>query len=96
VIEFGFVIGIGGVVTYKNSNMSKVATEIPLAKILLETDAPYLTPMPLRGKEKNQPAYVRYVRDKVAELRGITPEVVEKITDRNTQKLFSLVETFGD
>ena len=96
VIELGFVIGIGGVVTYKNSSMSRVAAEIPLERILLETDAPFLTPMPYRGKEKNQPAFVRFVRDKIAELRGITPAEVEKVTDRNSGKLFSLVETFGD
>jgi TatD DNase family protein len=95
VIELGFVLGIGGVVTYKNSNMSRVAAEVPLDKIILETDAPYLTPIPLRGKKKNQPAYVRFVRDKVAELRGQSVREVEKITDRTCQKLFKLVETFG-
>jgi len=95
VIELGFVIGIGGVVTYPNSKMSRVAAAIPLDKIILETDAPYLTPMPHRGKT-NQPAYVRYVRDKVADLRGISVGEVEKITDRACQKLFRLVEMFGD
>ena len=95
VIEAGFLIGIGGVVTYEKSRMSRVAAEIPLDKIVLETDAPYLTPVPLRGK-KNRPAYVQYVRDKVAQLRGISAAEVEKITDRSCQKLFRLVETFGD
>lgn len=96
IIDLGFMIGIGGVVTYKNSKMSLVAAEIPLEKILLETDAPYLTPMPHRGRQKNQPSFVGYVCDRIAELRGIPSEEVEKITDRNSQKLFSLVETFGD
>ncbi|MCX6835170.1 MAG: TatD family hydrolase, partial [candidate division Zixibacteria bacterium] len=67
---------------------------IPLDKMILETDAPYLTPVPHRGK-KNRPAYVRYVCDKVAQLRGISPAEVEKSTDRVCQKLFRLVETFG-
>ena len=95
VIDLGFVLGIGGVVTYKNSRMARVAAELPLDKIILETDAPYLTPMPHRGKT-NQPAYVKFVCDKVAELRGESPREVEKITDRTCQKLFRLVETFGD
>lgn len=95
VIDLGFVIGIGGVVTYPNSKMSRVAAAIPLDKIILETDAPYLTPVPHRGK-KNQPAYVSFVCHKVAELRGISAGEVEKITDRTCQKLFRLVETFGD
>lgn len=95
VIKLGFVIGIGGVVTYKNSGMAKVAAEVPLDKIILETDAPYLTPVPHRGKT-NRPEYVRLVRDKIAELRGVSAAEVEKITDRTCQKLFRLVETFGD
>lgn len=94
VIELGFLIGVGGVVTYEKSCMSRVACEIPLDKMILETDAPYLTPVPHRGK-KNRPAYVRYVCDKVAQLRGISPAEVEKVTDRTCQKLFHLVETFG-
>lgn len=95
VIELGFVLGIGGVVTYKNSSMATVAAQVPLDKIILETDAPYLTPVPHRGKT-NYPAYVRLVCDKVAELRGIPAAEVEKITDRTVQKLFGLVEVFGD
>jgi len=94
VIKMGFVIGVGGVVTYEKSRMSRVACEIPLDKMVLETDAPYLTPVPHRGK-KNRPAYVRFVCDKVAQLRGISVAEVEKVTDRTCQKLFHLVETFG-
>lgn len=94
VIDLGFVVGVGGVVTYKNSGMARMASEIPLDKILLETDAPYLTPVPYRGKT-NEPAYVAYVRDKLAELRSVAPDEVEKITDRTCRKLFGLVETFG-
>lgn len=94
VIDLGFVLGIGGVVTYKNAKMARVAAEVPLDKILLETDAPYLTPMPYRGKT-NQPAYVALVCQKIAELREQSLAEIEKITDRTCQKLFRLVETFG-
>ena len=95
VIDMGFVISVGGVITFKNASMAKTAAETPLDKIMLETDAPFLAPMPYRGKT-NQPAYVRFVRDKLAELKGTSPLDVEKTTDRTTQKLFGLVETFGD
>ena len=94
VIKLGFVIGVGGVVTYDKSRLSRVAAAIPLDKMILETDAPYLAPVPHRG-QTNHPAYVRYVCDKVAQLRGISPAEVEKATDRTCQKLFRLVETFG-
>ncbi|MEW5795826.1 MAG: TatD family hydrolase [Candidatus Zixiibacteriota bacterium] len=94
VIEMGFVIGVGGVVTYDQSRLSRVAAEIPLDKMIIETDAPYLAPIPFRGKI-NRPAYVRYVRDKIAQLRGMPPAEVEKQTDRACRKLFRLAETFG-
>ena len=95
VIELGFHVSVGGSMTYKNSRMAKMATEVPLESILLETDAPFLTPVPFRGKT-NRPAYVRHVCDKLAELKAIGATEVEKITDRNCQKLFRLVEIFGD
>jgi len=94
VIDLGLSIGIGGIVTFPRAKMAEVATEIPLEYILIETDAPYLAPVPFRGKQ-NQPAYVKYVVQKIAELRDISFEEVEKITDRNCNKLFKLVETFG-
>jgi TatD DNase family protein len=93
VIDLGFFISVGGVITYPKARMAKMATEIPLEHILIETDSPYLTPVPFRGK-KNQPAYVRFVRDKLAELKDISVEEVETITDRNCQKLFRLVDIF--
>ena len=95
VFELGFVISVGGVITYKNAHMAQVASEVPLDKIMVETDAPYLTPVPHRGA-LNQPAFVRFVRDKLAELRQISIDEVEKITDRTTRKLYRLVETFGE
>lgn len=94
VINLGFHIGIGGVVTFAKAKMADVAKEIPLEHILLETDCPYLAPVPFRGKP-NQPAYVKYVADKIAELKKIKLAEVEKITDRNCQKLFRLVDVFG-
>ncbi len=94
VIDLGFLIGIGGVVTFPKARMASVAEEIPLEYILLETDCPYLAPVPFRGKQ-NQPAYLKYVAEKIAELKSLKPADVEKITDRNCQKLFRLVETFG-
>ena len=94
VIDLGFLIGIGGVVTFPKSKMASVAEEIPLEYILLETDCPFLAPVPFRGKQ-NQPAYVKYVAEKIADLKGIKLTEVDKITDRNCQKLFRLVETFG-
>jgi TatD DNase family protein len=93
VIDLGFVISVGGVITFPNSKMSRVAAQAPLEKILLETDAPFLTPVPYRGKQ-NQPAYVSYVRDRLAELRKTRPQEIEKITDRACNKLFRLEETF--
>ena len=93
VIDLGFVVSVGGVITYPNASMARMAAEVPLEQIIIETDAPYLTPVPHRGKT-NRPAYVAFVRDKLAELQGTTPEHVEKTTDRTCRKLFRLVETF--
>ncbi len=93
--EMGFLISVNGVLTYKNSRMAKVAQEVELETILLETDSPYLTPDPYRGK-RNVPAYVRFVCQKLAELREISIEEVDKITTRNAEKLFKLVEVFGE
>jgi TatD DNase family protein len=93
VIDLGFVISVGGVITFKNSKMSKVAAKVPLDKVILETDAPFLTPEPHRGK-KNEPAYVALVYRKLAELRDMPLSEVEKVTDRTCKKLFRLEETF--
>ncbi len=95
VFDLGFIVAVGGVITYKGSRMAKVAAELPLDKIILETDAPYLTPAPHRGKT-NEPAYVKYVCDKLAELRSVSIAEIERVTDRTCQKLYRLVETFGD
>lgn len=82
--------GINGVVTYKNAaDLRDALTEIGLDRILLETDSPYLTPVPHRGK-RNESAYLCHVRDKVAETMGATPEEVETVTDHNAEVVFGL------
>ena len=95
VIDMGFIVSVGGMVTFKNAQMADVAKEIPLDKIILETDAPYLTPVPLRGKT-NRPEYVKFVYEKVAELKQIQLSEVVKIVDRTCNKFYGLLETFGD
>lgn len=89
-LKEGWYIAIGGVVTFKSAyKMQEVAKAVPLDRLLLETDAPYLTPVPYRGKE-NQPAYVKYVAEEIAKLRGITFDEVVKATCDNAKKVFNL------
>jgi TatD DNase family protein len=87
IIEMGFFLGIGGVVTYKNSGLAEVLKEIDLANIVLETDAPYLTPVPFRGK-RNESSYLKYVAQKIAEIKNVSPEDVANITSENAEKIF--------
>jgi TatD DNase family protein len=94
VFDIGFVVGLGGVVTFPKSRMSRVAASVPLEEIILETDAPFIAPVPHRGKT-NRPAYIRFVRDKIAALRGATPDDIDRVTDATCRKLYRLVETFG-
>lgn len=84
-----FKFGIGGVVTFKNSGLNKVVGELPTELLLLETDSPYLTPVPHRGK-RNEPAYVEHVCRKIAEIKGTTFEVVESITTANAKQIFGI------
>ena len=89
-IKEGWYLALGGVVTFKNAiKMKEVAQDIPLDKLLLETDAPYLTPVPFRGKE-NQPAYTKFVAEEIAKLRGITFEEVDRITTENAKDIFKI------
>lgn len=91
-IKEGIYIALGGVVTFKNAKKTKeVAKNIPLGYLLLETDDPYLAPVPFRGKE-NQPMYVKYVAEEIANLRGITPEEVAKTSTENAKKIFKDIE----
>jgi len=89
-IQKGFFIALGGVVTFKNAlKAHEIAKEIPLDYLLLETDAPYLTPVPFRGK-RNEPAYVKLVAEEIAKLRGISLEEVAEATSVNVRKVFGI------
>lgn len=87
ICEMGFYLGIGGVVTYKNSGLTEALADINLANMVLETDAPYLAPVPFRGK-RNESSYLRYIAGRLAELKGTTPDEVAAITTANAQKIF--------
>ena len=84
-----FSLGIGGVVTFKNASLAKTLERIPLEKILLETDAPYLAPVPHRG-QRNESAYLPLIAAKVAEIKGLPVTDIESITTHNAEKLFNL------
>ena len=87
-IKEGIYISLGGVVTFKNAKSAKeVAKGIPLEYLLLETDDPYLAPVPFRGKE-NRPYYVKYVAEEIANLRDISVEEVTQLTTENALKIF--------
>ena len=89
-LKEGWYIAIGGVVTFKSAyKMQEVAKAVSLDRLLLETDAPYLTPVPFRGKE-NQPAYVKYVAEEIAKLRGVTFEELAQATTNNAKMVFNL------
>ena len=89
VVDIGFLLGIGGVVTYKNSGLDKVVAGIDLANIVLETDSPYLTPVPFRGKP-NESSYLVYVAQKIAELKQISIDEVARITTENSKRIFGI------
>ncbi len=88
VIGLGFVLGIGGVVTYKNSEMANVVRHVDIKHILTETDAPYLPPVPFRGK-RNESAYIHYIIEKIAELKSMPADVVATMTTDNAKRIFS-------
>ena len=88
-MELGFHLGIGGVVTYKNAGIAAALEKMSLDDIVLETDCPWLTPVPYRGK-RNEPAYVRLVAEKVAQIKGLPLEEVAAVTTRSAQRLFNL------
>jgi len=88
IIDLGFYLGIGGVVTYKNGGLEPVMQKLGLDKVVLETDAPYLTPVPFRGK-RNEPAYLKYIVEKLAVITGKNVEDVAEITTKNAEKVFA-------
>ncbi len=92
-MNLNFLISFSGIVTFNNaSQLQEVAARLPLEKLLVETDAPWLTPAPHRGKP-NQPAFVRHVAEHIAELRGISPETLAEATTRNFFNLFASAKT---
>ena len=86
-IKMGFLLGIGGVVTFKNSKLKDVVKEIPIDSIVLETDSPYLTPVPYRGKV-NSSKYLEYIAKFIAEVKNISVEELAEITSKNASSLF--------
>ena len=82
-------IGVGGVVTFKNASLAEVVRKVPLDRIVLETDAPYLTPVPYRGR-RNESSYIPIIAAKVAELKGVSLEEVAEVTTNNAKSLFGI------
>ena len=89
VIEMGFMLGIGGVVTFKNSGLDKIVSAIGIEHLMLETDAPFLTPVPFRGK-RNESSYLLHIAQKIAEIKNMHIEDVARITTDNATKLFNV------
>ena len=89
IIDLNFHLGIGGVVTFKNGKISEFLNEIPIDKIVLETDSPYLAPVPHRGK-RNESSYVELVAKKIAEVYDVDLDYVSEITDKNALDIFGI------
>jgi TatD DNase family protein len=89
IIDMGFYLGIGGVLTYKNAGLVEVIEKIDLQYLVLETDAPYLTPVPFRGK-RNESSYLKYILEKLAQIKNAAAEEVAAITTANAQKIFGV------
>ncbi len=85
----GFMMGIGGVATYKKSGLDEVLPHIPLEYLVLETDSPYLSPTPYRGK-RNESAYIPFIAQKLADFKGISIQKLQEITTRNAERLFRI------
>lgn len=90
-IALGFYLGISGVITFdKTGKLAEVVKEVPLEKLVLETDAPYLTPVPHRGK-RNEPKFTKFIAEKIAEIKNISVDEVIETTEQNARKLFNIV-----
>ena len=87
-LELGFYIGLNGIITFTDQ-YNEIVENIPLKRILLETDAPFLTPIPHRGK-RNEPSYVKFVAERIAEIKKLSLAEVESVTDMNAKELFNL------
>lgn len=88
IIDAGFLLGIGGVLTFKNSGLAEVIKEVGLENLVLETDSPYLAPVPFRGK-RNESSYIKFVAEKLANIKNISVEEVAQQTNKNAEFLFS-------
>ena len=89
ITDLNFYLGIGGVLTFKKSGLDNVVGELGLDHIVLETDAPYLAPVPFRGK-RNECSYLKYVAEKLAEIKKVSVEEIAEITTANAKELFDL------
>ena len=87
IIKLDFLLGLGGVLTFKNAGLPQALEKIDLKHIILETDSPYLAPVPYRGK-RNEPSYTRLIADKLAEVKGISAAEIYEITTANAERLF--------
>ena len=88
IIDLGLLLGIGGVVTFKKSSLQEIVQEVNLEHMVLETDAPYLAPVPYRGK-RNESSYIPLIAEKIAELKDVPIQEVALITTRNAEKVFA-------
>jgi TatD DNase family protein len=86
-LDAGFYLGVGGVITYKKSGLAETLAQLPVERMVLETDAPYLPPVPFRGK-RNEPAYLRYVAEALAAVKNMTLADVAEVTTRNAMAVF--------
>ena len=87
----GFVLGIGGVLTFKKSHLPEVVAQIPLSRIVLETDAPYMAPVPMRGK-RNESAFVCHIIERLAQCYGMAPDEVARVTTDNVYRIFKRLQ----
>lgn len=87
IIDLNFYLGIGGVVTFKNGKISEFLNKLPIEKIVLETDSPYLAPAPFRGK-RNESSYLKIIAEKIADIYNLSFEEISKITEKNSLKIF--------
>lgn len=88
-INMGFYIGIGGVITYPKNNLTEIVKNVPLEFILIETDSPFLSPVPYRGK-RNEPSHLKIIVETIAQIRNVQIDVVAEITTNNAKKLFNI------
>lgn len=89
IIDIGFYLGIGGVITYKNAGLAEIIEKIDAKHLVIETDAPYLTPVPFRGK-RNESSYLKYIIEKLAEVKNMSAKEIATVTTANAQKIFGI------